>query len=147
MVYPVYSFTFNLFVQQLPETILIEEVLHTLYTTPLLPWLRNQDTPPVFDRRTPSCERGYIGCWKIDDDVLWLISLHAWRQGTFTRVSDLFHGKREVAAAWFSGPLVVEPAASEISHGALPKLRTLLVEAGRVIGEYDGSAGPDTQSH
>jgi hypothetical protein len=124
--------------EQLPEIILIDGVLHTLYTTPLLPWLRDQDTPPVFDQRTPSCERGYIGSWKISDDVLWLIGLYAWRDGELTRLPDLFRDRWEVAADWFSGPLVVEPAASEISDGALPKLRTLLVEAGRVIRKDNG---------
>ena len=131
--------------EQLPEIILIDGVLHTLYTTPLLPWLRDQDAPPVFDRRTPSCERGYIGCWKISDGALWLIGLYAWRDGEITRLPDLFRGRREVAADWFSGPLVVEPAASEISDGALPKLRTLLVEAGWVIRTQDGFAGPERE--
>ena len=147
MVYPADPFTVYLLVQQLPETILIQDVLHTLYTTPLLPWLRNQDSPPVFDLRTPSCERGYIGCWKIYNDRLWLIGLHAWRQGVFTRVSDLFHGEREVVAEWFSGPLVVEPAASEISHGAIPKPRTMLVETGWVIREHDGFVDPNIEDH
>lgn len=131
--------------QQLPETILIDDVLHTLYTTPLLPWLRQQDAPPVFDRRTPSCERGYIGCWKIGNDVLWLIGLHAWRDGKFTRVPDLFGGSREVAADWFSGPLVVEPAASEISDGAIPELRTLLIEAGWLVQTQDEFSGPELE--
>ena len=130
---------------QLPETILIDDVLHTLYTTPLLPWLRNQDAPPIFDRRTPNCERGYIGCWKVVDGVLWLIGLHAWRDGEYTGVSDLFGGEREVAADWFSGPLIVEPASSEISSGALPKLRTLLVEAGRIIGSQDNITDLQTE--
>ena len=58
--------------EQLPEIIYIDELLHTLYTTPLLPWLRQLDPAPVFDRRTPQCERGYIGRWKIEDDTLWL---------------------------------------------------------------------------
>ena len=136
-----------LLVQQLPETILIREVLHTLYTTPLLPWLRDQDSPPVFDLRTPNCERGYIGCWKINDDRLWLIGLHAWRRGVFTRVSDLFSGKREVPAEWFSGPLVVEPAASEIKHGAVPKIRTMFVETGWVVQEHEGIVEADIEGH
>ena len=119
--------------QQLPETILIDDVLHTLYTPPLLPWLNDQKTPPVFERRTPNCERGYIGCWKISNGVLWLIGLHAWRDGKFTGVADLFSGRRAVVAEWFTGPLVVEPTALEISGGAVPKMRTLLVEAGCVI--------------
>ena len=82
--------------EQLPEIILIDDVLHTLYTTPLLPWLRDQDPAPVFDRRTPSCERGYIGSWEIRDGVLWLIGLYAWRDAELTTLPDLFHGRREV---------------------------------------------------
>ena len=42
-------------------------------------------------------------------------------------------GRSEVAADWFSGPLIVEPASSEIPEGAIPKMQTLLVEAGRIV--------------
>ncbi len=124
--------------EQLPEIILIDDVLHTLYTTPLLPWLRDQDAPPVFDQRTPSCKRGYIGSWEIRDGVLWLIGVYAWRNGELIMLPDLFDSKREVAADWFTGPLVVEPAASEIPGGAVPKLRTLFVEAGCVVRTQNG---------
>jgi hypothetical protein len=119
--------------EQLPEIIYIDGVLHTLYTTPLSPWLGKLDSSSVFDRRTPNCERGYIGKWNIKDDTLWLIGLYAWRNGKYTGLSDLFGDLNEVAADWFSGPLVVEPASSEIPDGALPKGRTLFVEAGRII--------------
>ena len=118
--------------EQLPEIIYIDGVLHTLYTTPLLPWLRKLDSSSVFDR-TPNCERGYIGRWKIEDDTLWLTGLYAWRNGKYTGLSDLFCGRSEVAADWFSGPLVVEPASSEIPDGAYPEVKTLFVEAGRII--------------
>ena len=128
--------------QQLPETILIDGVLHSLYTTPLLGWVRDQDGPLVFDRRAASCVRGYVGCWQIRDGGLWLIDLHAWRDGKLTRVPDLFGGRREVAAEWFSGPLFVEPAGSEVTDGASPMPRTLFVEAGRVTRIEDGFAAP-----
>jgi hypothetical protein len=58
---------------------------------------------------------------------------------------DLFGSNREVAADWFTGPLVVEPAASEIPGGALPKLRTLFVEAGCVIRTQDGFGGAEQE--
>ncbi len=119
--------------EQLPEIIYIDGVLHTLYTTPLLPWLRKLDSSSVFDRRTPKCERGYIGRWKIEDDTLWLTGLYAWRNGKYTGLPDLFGDLNEVAADWFSGPLVVEPTSSAILDGAYPKGRTLFVEAGRII--------------
>ena len=119
--------------EQLPEIIYIDGLLHTLYTTPLLPWLRQLDASPDFDRRTPQCERGYIGRWKIEDDTLWLTGLYAWRQGKYTGLSDLFGDHTEVAADWFSGPLVVEPASSAIPDGAYPEVRTLVVEAGRIL--------------
>ncbi len=119
--------------EQLPEIIYIDGFLHTLYTTPLSPWLRKLDSSSVFDRKTPKCERGYIGRWQIKDDTLWLTGLYAWRNDINTGVSDLFGDLNEVAADWFSGPLVVEPASSEIPDGALPKVRTLVVEAGRII--------------
>ena len=122
---------------QLPEIIHIDGVLHTLYTTPLLPWLRALETSPEFDRRTPDCERGYIGKWEIRDDTLWLIGLYAWRNGSYTGLSDLFGGRSEVAADWFTGPLIVEPASSEIPEGAIPKMQTLLVEAGRIVQHSD----------
>lgn len=119
--------------EQLPEVILIDDILHTLYTTPLLPWLRRHRAGPDFDNRTPACERGYIGRWRINEGKLWLIGLYAWRQGQRTDVSDLFPGRATVPADWFSGPLVVEPAASEISDGAVPELRTIFVESGCVV--------------
>ncbi len=119
--------------EQLPEIIYIDGVLHTLYTTPLLPWLRKLDSSSVFDQQTPTCERGYIGRWRIKDDTLWLTGLYAWRNGKYTGVSDMFGNLNEVAADWFSGPLVVEPASSAIADGAYPKARTLFVEAGRII--------------
>ena len=58
--------------QQLPETILIDGVLHSLYTAPLLCWIRDQDGPLVFDRRAASCVRGYVGCWQIRDGIVGL---------------------------------------------------------------------------
>ena len=119
--------------EQLPEIIHIDGVLHTLYTTPLSPWLRKLDSSSVFDQRTPTCERGYIGRWEIRDDTLWLTGLYAWRNGKHTGLSDLFGDLNEVAADWFSGPLVVEPASSAIADGAYPKASTLFVEAGRII--------------
>jgi hypothetical protein len=119
--------------EQLPEIICIDGVLHTLYTTPLLPWIRKRDSSSVFDRRTPKCERGYIGRWKIEDGTLWLTGLYAWRNGRYTGLSDLFGDRNEVAADWFTGPLIVEPASSEIPDGAYPEVRTLFVEAGRLI--------------
>ncbi len=120
-------------VEQLPEIIHIDGVLHTLYTTPLLPWLQKREPSTTFDRRTPNCARGYIGRWKIEDDILWLTGLYAWRDGRYTGLSDLFGDVDEVAADWFSGPLIVEPASSEIPDGAFPEVRTLFVEAGRVV--------------
>lgn len=123
--------------EQLPEIILIDGALHSLYTTPLRPWLRDQDNPPVFDQRSPGCERGYIGSWRITDGLLWLVGLYAWRDGVSTRLPDLFDDHREVMADWFSGPLIVEPAASEILDGAMPRVRALLVESGRVVRDRE----------
>ncbi|MGI9414906.1 MAG: hypothetical protein ACR2PM_14620, partial [Hyphomicrobiales bacterium] len=57
--------------EQLPEIIYIDGVLHTLFAMPLLPWLHKQDTSSFFDQRTPSCERGYVGKWQIKDGTLW----------------------------------------------------------------------------
>ena len=119
--------------EQLPEIIIIDNVLHTLYTTPLLPWLRKQAAPPEFDVRAPSCERGYVGRWMIRDGVLWLTGLYAWREGESVGVGDLFDDRREVEADWFDGPLIVEPASSEIGDGARIGITTILVEAGRVV--------------
>ena len=130
--------------QQLPEILLIGDVLHTLYTKPLLPWLREHEAPPVFDKRTPSCERGYVARWEIRDDVLRLTGLYASRDGEYMRVSDLFDGRQEVVADWFTGPLVVEPAGSAISDGAFPKPKILVVKAGRVVRTVASFDGPDT---
>ncbi len=123
--------------EQLPEIIVIDRVLYTLYTTPLLPWLREQPSPPEFDVRAPSCERGYVGRWMIRDGVLWLTGLYAWRNDESLGVRDLFDDRREVEADWFSGPLVVEAASSEIGAGARIGIRTIMVEAGRVVPAVD----------
>ena len=123
---------------QLPEIIIIDKVLYSLYTTPLLPWLRGQPSPPRFDRRAPSCERGYVGRWMIRDEVLWLTGLYAWRDGASVGVRELFDGRREVEADWFTGPLVIEPASSELGDGARFGVTTMLVEAGRVVRTVDG---------
>ncbi len=125
---------------QLPEIIHIDGVLHALYTTPLLPWLEQQQPSPEFDQRTANCERGYIGTWQLRDRQLYLTGIHAWRNGRYTGVAALFDDRREVAADWFTGPLVVEPSASEIAEGALPKVRTLLIEAGRLTRSLDQPA-------
>lgn len=127
--------------EQLPEIIIIDGVLHTLYTTPLLPWLRKQPTPPEFDIRAPNCERGYVGRWMLREGVLWLTGLYAWRNGESTGVRDLFDDRREVEADWFSGPLIVEPASSEVSAGARIGITTILVEAGRVVETFDDGSG------
>ncbi len=129
---------------QLPEIIHIDGVLHALYTTPLLPWLEQQQPAPDFDQRTPNCERGYVGTWQIRERQLYLTGIHAWRDGRYTGIAALFDDRREVAADWFSGPLVVEPAAAEIAAGALPKIRTLLIEAGRLTHALDQSAVKST---
>ncbi|MEM7171855.1 MAG: hypothetical protein AAF530_16915 [Pseudomonadota bacterium] len=123
----------NAELEQLPEIIHIDGVLHTLYTTPLLPWLRQQDTPLVFDRKTPKCERGYVGRWEIREEMLWLTGVFGWQDGEYTGLSELFGVKDEIAADWFSGPLVVEPASSEIPDGARPEVRTLFVKEGRLV--------------
>ena len=62
--------------------------------------------------------------------MLWLIGLYAWSNGQYTGVAELLH---EVEAEWFYGPLIVEPASSETPDGALPKVTTFLVEAGRIV--------------
>ncbi len=123
--------------EQLPEIIVIDKVLYTLYTTPLLPWLKQQESPLDFDVRAPNCDRGYVGRWMVRDNVLWLTGLYAWRNGEPTRVRDLFDNRAEVEADWFSGPLVIEPASSEMSDGARLGVRTLMVEAGRVVRTMD----------
>lgn len=125
--------------QQLPEIILIDDVLHSLYTTPLKPWLESLGESPVFDQRSPNCVRGYIGSWKVRQSQLWLTSLFAWREGVATGVPELFDGRREVMADWFVGPLVVEPASSEIVDGAVIGVRTFFIEAGSLVS----SLGPD----
>lgn len=118
--------------QQIPETIWIDGAVYRLHTTPLSPWLSAQQPSPVFDIRTPTCSRGYIGRWEIRDERLWLIDLHAWRDGTRAAVADLFDAPPPVHAAWFSGPLHVEPDPSEVTDQISPHPRTLHVEAGVV---------------
>ncbi|MEM7508565.1 MAG: hypothetical protein AAF415_17680 [Pseudomonadota bacterium] len=117
---------------QLPELIYIDDMLYSLFTTPLVPWLRAQTAPIVFDRRSPKCERGYIGKWAIDDGALWLIGLYAWSEGKYTGVPTLFGDRHVVQADWFSGPLIVEPTSSSIREGEYPKPKTYFIEDGQL---------------
>ncbi len=128
--------------KQLPEIIFIDGVLHTLYTMPLLPWLREPDNTVEFDQRAPDCERGYIGKWKIENDTLWLDGLYAWRDGEYTGLIDLFGTREKVPADWFSGPLIVEPASSEILDGAMPRVKILVVKTGRIVEIEEDPATP-----
>ena len=75
--------------------------------------------------------------------MLLLTGVYAWRNGVSTHLSDLFGEQREVVADWFTGPLVVEPASSEIVDGASPKIRTLFVEAGQIVGTDDDVGKPE----
>lgn len=117
---------------QLPDIIYFGESVFSLFTLPLAPWLSTRSEPVVFDPRTPTCKRGYVGKWSVEDDKLWLIGLYAWRDGKNTGVPELFDGKREVVADWYTGPLVVEPSASSIRGGEYPKPKALVVTEGRV---------------
>lgn len=118
---------------QLPEIVYVDGALHSLYTAPLLPWLRVQDPPIVFDKRTSNCERGYVGKWWIEDGALFLIGLYGWIDGRYTSMAKLFDGRRQVAADWFTGPLIIQPTTEAVRTGEYPKPKTLIVEAGRII--------------
>ena len=117
---------------QMPDIIYFGESVYSLFTLPLAQWLAAQPEPFIFDQRTPTCKRGYVGKWAVQDDTLWLIGLYAWRDGKNTGVPALFEGVREVMAEWYSGPLVVEPTASSIREGEYPKPKMLTVTKGRV---------------
>ena len=117
---------------QMPDLIYLSESVYSLFTLPLAPWLGAQAEPITFDARTPTCKRGYVGKWAVEDETLWLIGLYAWREGRHTGVPALFDGAREVKADWYTGPLIVEPTASSVREGEYPKPKTLMVAAGRV---------------
>jgi len=119
-------------VGQLPEIIYVESALYSLYTTPLTPWLLQQNPPFIFDRRTSNCERGYIGKWSIEDDTLRLIGIYGWQDGKYVGLSDLFDGQREVLADWFTGPLIIQPTTEAVRSGEYPKSNTVYVEAGGI---------------
>ncbi|MEM7057923.1 MAG: hypothetical protein AAF557_10080 [Pseudomonadota bacterium] len=119
-------------VGQLPEIIYLEGMLYSLYTTPLAPWLNNQSPPVVFDRRTSTCERGYVGKWSVENDALSLIGLYAWRDGRYTSVRKLFDDRNQVLADWYTGPLIIQPTTESVREGEYPKSKTLFVEAGHI---------------
>ena len=119
-------------VGQLPEIIYIDDALYSLYTMPLAPWLRAQDPPIVFDQRSITCQRGYVGKWRIEGGRLSLIGLYGWRDGKYTSVIGLF-GQRDVFADWFTGPLKIEPTTEAVREGEYPKAKTMLIQAGQVI--------------
>lgn len=123
-------------VGQLPEIIYVEGALYSLYTTPLTPWLQQQDPPCVFDQRAVNCQRGYVGKWSIDANVLRLIGVYGWRQGKYTGIASLFDGQREVVADWFTGPLIIQPTTEAVREGEYPKSKTMHVEAGQIAATH-----------
>jgi hypothetical protein len=69
--------------------------------------LSELDPLPNFDVERTSNYRGYMGCWKIEKDVLYLVSLEATILGNKVRPEDVFPGQTSfpIKADWFSGAI------------------------------------------
>lgn len=117
--------------EQLPETLWIEQEVYRLYTAPLSHWLRDS-RDVAFEKRTEACARGYIGRWEIREAGLWLIDLHGWVGGRLTRVPDLFDGSAEVLADWYTGEILFEPAPDTLKEGAAAQMQRLWIAQGRL---------------
>lgn len=124
--------------EQLPETLWIVQEVYRLYTAPLSHWLRDR-TDVAFEKRTDACARGYIGRWEVKDAGLWLIDLHGWVDGRLTRVPDLFDGRQEVAADWYTGEILFEPAPDTLKEGAAAQMQRVYLTNGLLT---DARPGP-----
>ncbi|HAJ18975.1 MAG TPA: hypothetical protein DCL95_02770 [Rhodospirillaceae bacterium] len=124
-------------VEQLPETLWIENELYRLHTAPLAVWLR-QNGPIAFEQRSDACQRGYVGRWEIREGALWLIDLHGWCDGKRVRHTDLFNISGDVRAAWYSGQLVFEPAQDTLKEGTKALLQRVSVQDGMLMANRPG---------
>ena len=75
-------------------------------TEPLLPYLKGRKDIS-FNARSTACWRGYLGIWEINDKSLFLVKLKGYVDEDYKKVElgDIFPGKKEVFADWFSGEI------------------------------------------
>jgi hypothetical protein len=94
---------------QIPELLLYEGTTNDMYSTPLESYFSTDNPKPnVFFEHPPTtaCWRFYVGTWKIEDDVLYLVALQRY-PGNEVISLDRVNSKwtSPVKATWFTGTI------------------------------------------
>jgi hypothetical protein len=95
---------------QVPEKLVYDGATHDMYSTPLESlFSKDNPKPRVFFERPSStaCWRGYVGTWRVEDGVLYLVSLREGHPRTGAISLDKVNPKwtSPVKATWFTGTI------------------------------------------
>ena len=95
---------------QSSEILVVENRPYALRSLPLDPYLKSRDStlPELTWITTTSNYRGYVGCWEVFNDNLYLIGIFDYENRPFDK--SLIDWKLPIKAHWFSGRL-------DIDHG------------------------------
>ncbi|HEV8314674.1 MAG TPA: hypothetical protein VGQ23_16555 [Burkholderiaceae bacterium] len=102
---------------QIPETLRVDEEVLLMRSTPLEPWLEQQQLVLCSERVSPSCVRRYVAQWELQRGRLYLTEVRPFGGHAFVRrrggyatselsLKGLFpKAQGPVCADWFSGQL------------------------------------------
>ena len=127
---------------QVGETLFYKNTLYTLASEPLIQYLCTRDDVE-FRCVNTSCWRGYYGTWKIIENKLYLIRLHAnLVNEQQVDLNYLFSGQDVVFANWFSGKIRAPFGGMlEYEHmgysSVFEKELHLIFENGVLVEEYE----------
>jgi len=133
---------------QIPEPLVFDDEPLPMSTTPLEPWLEQQQLVLCSERVSPSCLRRYVAQWKLHRGCLYLSAVRSFGGHAFVRrrggyltselsLIGLFPQARgPVCADWYSGQLrcPIGPALRSGNGGDTVHEKDMLVdiEAGHV---------------
>jgi hypothetical protein len=92
---------------QIPESLLYQGEQVTMCTNPLNEYFAMAGLNPPFESHCTALWRGYVGCWEIIDDRLYLTSLQGTlKDGGDANLETVFPGfPDKVFAHWYSGTI------------------------------------------
>jgi len=151
---------------QQADALLLDGKEHALNTNPLAAWIEaHPDRAPGSEVRSSANWRGYIATWEIAGGKLWLrkvevsyvdgkerreyvdnkgvgrvIEIPQYRQRDV--LGDLFDGRREIVATWYTGTLIVPQGELvdyvHMGYGSTYERYTIIwVKAGEVLRRLD----------
>ena len=128
------------------ELIFIDGQKLWMASEPFNQYLRTMDTPPELIWPDTACWRGYHGCWKIEDDKLFLTDLEAFIKagGGCEKVGMdyFFPAQKQVFAEWVTGILHV-PRGKQIHYvhmgyeSVYERDLFIRIDAGKVVGRNE----------